>query len=109
VLVDAGVTTIAENVGAIRRARQVIAFGDPVTQTPAPFRIGLDEGEESPVAVADPSARASMPVRAAADADAAEDAEAAEDTADGEVAGGDAGDVGDFDTPPAADTQSAGG
>src|SRR5690606_31670355 len=37
ILVDAGATTIAENVGAIRRARQVIAFGDPVTQTPAPF------------------------------------------------------------------------
>ena len=72
ILVDAGATTIAENVGAIRRARQVIAFGDPVTQTPAPFRIGLDEGEESPVAVAYPSPYATMPVRfvGADDADA---------------------------------------
>ncbi len=73
VLVDAGATTIAENVGAIRRARQVIAFGDPVTQTPAPFRIGLDDGEEGPVAVAYPSPYATMPVRVVAeleDADA---------------------------------------
>lgn len=76
VLVDAGATTIAENVGAIRRARQVIAFGDPVTQTPAPFRIGLDEGEESPVAVAYPS-RIGMPVRAPKTEDA--DAEAPTD------------------------------
>ena len=37
ILVDAGATTLAENVGAIRRAKQVVAFGDPVTQTPAPF------------------------------------------------------------------------
>jgi hypothetical protein len=40
-LVDAGATTVAENVGAIRRAKQVIAFGDPVTQTPSAFEIGL--------------------------------------------------------------------
>jgi len=37
ILVDAGATSIAENAGAIRRARQVVAFGDPVTQSPAPF------------------------------------------------------------------------
>lgn len=41
ILVDAGATTLAENVGAIRRARQVVAFGDPVTQTPAPFEIAM--------------------------------------------------------------------
>ncbi|WP_395246009.1 AAA family ATPase [Agromyces sp. MMS24-K17] len=41
VLVDAGATTFAENLGAIRRARQVIAFGDPVTQTPTPFETGI--------------------------------------------------------------------
>ncbi|WP_191413630.1 AAA family ATPase [Salinibacterium sp. ZJ450] len=45
VIVDAGATTIAENVGAIRRARQVVAFGDPVTQTPTPFTIAIDEPE----------------------------------------------------------------
>jgi len=41
VLVDAGATTLAENVGAIRRAKQVVAFGDPVTQTPAAFSIAI--------------------------------------------------------------------
>jgi hypothetical protein len=45
VLVDAGAVTLAESVGGIRRARQIVAFGDPVTQTPAAFEI----------AVADPS------------------------------------------------------
>lgn len=43
-ILDAGATTIAENVGAIRRAKQVVAFGDPITQTPAPFSIGIREG-----------------------------------------------------------------
>ena len=47
ILVDAGATTLAENVGAIRRAKQVVAFGDPVTQTPTPFRIGISEADES--------------------------------------------------------------
>ena len=43
ILVDAGATTIAETVGAIRRAKQVVAFGDPVTQTPAAFAIAIDD------------------------------------------------------------------
>ena len=43
ILVDAGATTIAENAGAIRRAKQVVAFGDPVTQTPAPFEIAVND------------------------------------------------------------------
>ncbi|MHA7985780.1 AAA family ATPase [Rathayibacter sp. CAU 1779] len=43
VLVDAGGCTLAENIGAIRRARQVVAFGDPVTQTPSPFRIAVTD------------------------------------------------------------------
>jgi len=43
ILVDAGATTIAENAGAIRRAKQVVAFGDPVTQTPTSFEIALTE------------------------------------------------------------------
>ncbi|MGG7465688.1 AAA family ATPase [Plantibacter sp. YIM 135347] len=42
-LVDAGATLLAENVDAIRRARQVVAFGDPVTQSPSPFTIGVDD------------------------------------------------------------------
>jgi hypothetical protein len=43
VLVDAGACTLAENIGALRRARQVVAFGDPVTQTPSPFRIAVTD------------------------------------------------------------------
>ena len=46
ILVDAGATTIAENLGAIRRARQVVAVGDPVTQTPTPFEIGMREAQQ---------------------------------------------------------------
>lgn len=38
-LVDAGATSFAENLGAIRRAKQVVAFGDPVTQTPSAFTV----------------------------------------------------------------------
>nr|WP_254431439.1 AAA family ATPase [Agromyces sp. Marseille-P2726] len=45
ILVDAGSTTIAENLGAIRRARQVVAFGDPVTQTPTLFETAIDDVE----------------------------------------------------------------
>lgn len=45
ILVDAGATTLAENVGAIRRAKQVVAFGDPVTQTPARFDIAVNDPE----------------------------------------------------------------
>ncbi|MET0303182.1 MAG: AAA family ATPase, partial [Microbacteriaceae bacterium] len=52
VLMDAGAVTIAESAGAIRRAKQVIAFGDPVTQTPAPFL----------TAISDPDAASEVPV-----------------------------------------------
>lgn len=41
VLVDAGATTLVENVSAIRRAPQVVAFGDTVTQTPSRFEIAV--------------------------------------------------------------------
>jgi len=37
ILVDAGAMTVAEAALAIRRGRQVVAFGDPVTQTPSRF------------------------------------------------------------------------
>ncbi len=43
VLVDAGASSLAENVPVLRRARQVVAFGDPVTQTPSRFDIGVHE------------------------------------------------------------------
>ncbi|WP_280678808.1 AAA family ATPase [Cryobacterium sp. CG_9.6] len=45
-LVDAGATTLAENVGAIRRGRQIVAFGDPVTQTPSSFETGIRDAAE---------------------------------------------------------------
>lgn len=41
VLVDAAATTIVENVSAVRRAQQVVAFGDEVTQTPSRFEIAV--------------------------------------------------------------------
>ena len=55
ILVDAGATTIAESAGAIRRARQVIAFGDPVTQTPAPFAIAIADPTLDVVSATDDS------------------------------------------------------
>lgn len=56
ILVDAGATTIGENALAIRRARQVVAFGDPVTQTPTPFEIAIRDrrgASDSPADAAD--------------------------------------------------------
>ncbi len=85
ILMDAGATTIAENVGAIRRAKQVVAFGDPVTQTPAPFRIGLAEGDDTPVAIGWPSTSRPMPV-VVREEPAAEAAEPAGDVAEAEDA-----------------------
>ena len=46
-LVDAGDMSTTEAVGAIRRGRQVVAFGDPVTQAPAPFSIAVRPRTES--------------------------------------------------------------
>ncbi|MEN2736965.1 AAA family ATPase [Microbacterium sp. X-17] len=43
VLIDAGASSLAENIPALRRARQVVAFGDPVTQTPSRFDVGVHE------------------------------------------------------------------
>lgn len=42
VIVDAGTLTVAESVGAIRRAKQVVAVGDAVTETPAAFSIAVE-------------------------------------------------------------------
>lgn len=47
-IADAGALNLAEAAPALRRARQVVAFGDPVTQQPTPFqvaagRLPLDE------------------------------------------------------------------
>ncbi|SJM71746.1 ATP-binding protein [Gulosibacter sp. 10] len=40
-LVDAAAISTAEAIGAIRRANQVVAFGDPVTQFPSPFAVAV--------------------------------------------------------------------
>lgn len=40
-LVDAGATTLVENLGALRRGQQIVAFGDSVTQTPSAFDTAL--------------------------------------------------------------------
>ncbi len=45
-LVDAGASTLAESVGAIRRGKQTVAFGDPITQTPSPFSIAVTAEDE---------------------------------------------------------------
>lgn len=43
VLLDAGSMSLAETVPAIRRSRQVVVVGDPVTQAARPFRIAVGE------------------------------------------------------------------
>jgi hypothetical protein len=45
ILVDSAAINLAEAAPAIRRARQIVAFGDPVTQRPTPFRIAVDPEE----------------------------------------------------------------
>lgn len=47
-LVDAGALSLAESLGSIRRARQTVLFGDPVTQTPAPFSIAVGDLTAAP-------------------------------------------------------------
>ncbi|WP_457099428.1 AAA family ATPase [Microbacterium sp. P5_E9] len=39
VIADAAALCVAEAAPALRRARQVVVFGDPVTQKPTPFRV----------------------------------------------------------------------
>ncbi|MBC7725074.1 MAG: AAA family ATPase [Burkholderiaceae bacterium] len=55
ILVDSGAMTLAESIGSIRRAKQAVAFGDPVTQTPMDFRISIaDDFERTDNPVAEP-------------------------------------------------------
>lgn len=44
VMADAGALCLAEAAPALRRARQIVAFGDPVTQKPTPFRVAAGSG-----------------------------------------------------------------
>lgn len=46
-IADAGAIGVSEAAPAIRRARQVVAFGDPVTQRPTPFVVAA-VGEPAP-------------------------------------------------------------
>lgn len=42
-ILDAGAVTVAEVANSVRRARQVVAVGDPVTQAPAPFTVAVGD------------------------------------------------------------------
>ncbi|WP_375880245.1 DEAD/DEAH box helicase [Microcella putealis] len=53
-VLDAGAVTMAEVSTAIRRGRQVVAIGDPVTQTPSPFSIAVSD---APPTASDEEAR----------------------------------------------------
>ncbi|MDP4899520.1 MAG: AAA family ATPase [Pontimonas sp.] len=46
VVMDAGALSVAESVGALRRAPQVVAVGDPVSQTPTDFTLGVRDERE---------------------------------------------------------------
>lgn len=46
-ILDAGSLRTSEVVGAVRRAPQVVAMGDPVTQAPSAFRTGLATEDDS--------------------------------------------------------------
>lgn len=50
VIADAAAVCLAEAVPALRRARQVVVFGDPVTQKPTPFRVsaGIPPEDDTP-------------------------------------------------------------
>ena len=54
IVADAGAVTLPEVAPAIRRAKQVVAFGDPVIQRPEPFEVGL--WDEAAPTSADPEA-----------------------------------------------------
>ncbi|UIN31611.1 AAA family ATPase [Microbacterium binotii] len=43
IIADAAALCLAEAAPALRRARQVVLFGDPVTQKPTPFAVGAGE------------------------------------------------------------------
>ncbi|ODT41688.1 MAG: AAA family ATPase [Microbacterium sp. SCN 70-200] len=45
VIADAAALCLAEAAPALRRARQVVVFGDPVTQKPTPFRVGAGDAQ----------------------------------------------------------------
>lgn len=64
-LLDAGATTLVENVGAIRRGRQVVAFGDTVTQTPSNFEVAVRTPSDAAAAVDTAESRELLHARSA--------------------------------------------
>ncbi|MCM3696018.1 DEAD/DEAH box helicase [Microbacterium oleivorans] len=46
IIADAAALCLAEATPALRRARQVVVFGDPVTQRPTPFRLWSGRGDD---------------------------------------------------------------
>ncbi|MGN8551183.1 UNVERIFIED_CONTAM: AAA family ATPase [Microbacterium sp. SLM126] len=50
VIADAAALCLAEAAPALRRARQVVVFGDPVTQKPTPFRVAAGVPADAPEA-----------------------------------------------------------
>lgn len=46
-IADAGSLCLSEAAPAIRRARQIVVFGDPVTQRPTPFRVSATLAKEN--------------------------------------------------------------
>ncbi len=46
-VLDAGSVSVAETVGALRRAPQLVVVGDPVTHTPQPFTLALRSPERT--------------------------------------------------------------
>ena len=48
IIADAAALSLAEAVPALRRASQVVVFGDPVTQKPTPFRIAAGFPPDDP-------------------------------------------------------------
>ena len=47
VVMDAGAISVAESLGALRRAPQVVAVGDPVSQTPSEFSLAVRSDPEA--------------------------------------------------------------
>lgn len=48
VIADAAALCLAEAAPALRRARQIVVFGDPVTQKPTPFQVAAGVPAEAP-------------------------------------------------------------
>ncbi|MFK4836050.1 AAA family ATPase [Microbacterium sp. ZW T2_14] len=75
ILADAGALCLAEAAPALRRGGQIVAFGDPVTQKPTPFRVAA--GSPVSAAVTPPQTNGTGPSASAS--------ASADDSADDEV------------------------